>query len=87
MLDILVSHMQNIKTPADERDSLLLPKRKMNKSSNNSEHNKKSSIAKYPSKSLGFSAASSLKKDSQKLELELDIKSSKSFVNLKFPKV
>jgi hypothetical protein len=78
--------MQNIKTPTDERDSLLLPKRKMNKP-NNSEHNKKSSIAKYPSKSLGFSAASSLKKNSQKLELELDIKSSKSFVNLKFPKV
>ena len=81
MLDILVSHMQNIKTPTD-----VLPKTKMKKS-NNSEQNKKSSIAKYPSKSLGFSTSSSLKKDSQKLELELDIKSSKSFVNLKFPKV
>ena len=87
MLDILVSHMQNIKTPTDDRDSLLFPKKKMNTTRSNSEHNKKSSIAKYPSKSLGFSGASSLKKDSQKVELELDIKSSKSLVNLKFPKV
>ena len=67
MLDILVSHMQNIKTPTDDRDSLLFPKKKLNTTSrSNSEHNKKSSIAKYPSKSLEFSGASSLLKDSQK---------------------